>query len=87
VTTVATVPASSTAPRGRVVAAFKRVARGVATRAATVTRRADGTKLGAAGLASIAVGAGAQWGWPVGLMIGGALAVWFASLLPAGGRK
>lgn len=40
--------------------------------------------IGAAGLAATAVGAGAEWGWPVGLMVGGPLAVWFASLLPGG---
>ena len=27
----------------------------------------------AAGVALVAVGAGAQWGWPVGLMVGGGL--------------
>jgi hypothetical protein len=52
--------------------------------AGATARRGGATAIGAAGLASTAVGAGAQWGWPVGLMVAGPLAVWFASLLPGG---
>jgi amino acid permease len=44
------------------------------------------TVLGAAGLASIAVGAGMVY-LPAGFIVGGVLAVWFASLLPGGEGK
>lgn len=86
-TAAATTLTSPTATSGRVVAAFARVARGVAAQATSAARRGGATAIGAAGLASVAVGAGAQWGWPVGLMVGGPLAVWFASLLPGGDRQ
>jgi len=41
--------------------------------------------LGAAGLASVAVGAGMVY-LPAGFIVGGGLAVWFASLLPRGAK-
>jgi hypothetical protein len=86
--TTATAPVPSlAATRGRVAAAVARVARGVVARTVTAARAGGATAIGAAGLTSIAVGAGAQWGWPVGLMVGGPLAVWFASLLPGGDRQ
>lgn len=83
----ATVPTGLTATRGRAVAAFARVARTAAGHTVAAARRGGATLIGVAGLASMAVGAGAQWGWPVGMMVGGPLAVWFASLLPAGDGK
>lgn len=83
-TVATTVPVSPTALCGRVAAASARVARRVTARAAALARAGGASATGAAGLASIAVGAGAEWGWPVGLMVGGPLAVWFASLLPGG---
>jgi hypothetical protein len=83
---VATTPAPSLAANPG-WAALARAARRVGTRAASIAREGAASTLGAAGLAAIAVGAGAQWGWPVGLMVGGPLAVWLASLLPAGERK
>lgn len=81
-----TAPAQAPAPSlsalcGRAMTAFTRGARTAAGRVADSARRGGATLIGVAGLASIAVGAGAQWGWPVGLMVGGPLAVWFASLL------
>lgn len=86
--TAVTEPVSPVATRGRAIAAFARAARERATKVraqlARVTRSHGATALGASGLGSIATGAGAQWGWPVGLMVGGALAVWFASLLGPG---
>lgn len=85
--TTAIAPAGLPATRGRAIAAFARVARTAAGRVAASARRGGATMIGVAGLASLAVGAGAQWGWPVGLMVGGPLAVWFASLLPAGDGK
>jgi hypothetical protein len=81
--TVATAPASLPATRGRATAVFARLARGVAARAATTARRGGATVIGAAGLASVAVGAGMVYR-PAGLIVGGVLAVWFASLLPGG---
>lgn len=36
----------------------------------------------AAGVALAAVGAGAQWGWPVGLMVAGVLMLGLALVLP-----
>ena len=85
--TVTTAPVSPAANGGRAIAAFTRVARSAYDAAASAARKGGATVLGAAGLASIAVGAGAEWGWPVGLMVGGPLAVWFASLLGPGDRK
>jgi uncharacterized membrane-anchored protein len=84
--TVATAPASLPATRGRATAAFARVARGVATRAVTAARTGGASAVGAGGLASIALGAGMVY-LPAGFVVGGALAVWFASLLPGGDRK
>ena len=83
--TAAIAPAttSPTAIAARAIAAFTRTA---VTRVNAMARAGGATVLGAAGLASIAVGAGAEWGWPVGLMVGGPLAVWFASLLPDPGE-
>jgi hypothetical protein len=73
---------ASPAATGRAIAVFARVTRSLVARAASTAQTGGATGIGAAGLLSIAVGAGAQWGWPVGLMVGGPLAVWFASLLP-----
>jgi uncharacterized membrane-anchored protein len=84
VTTV-TAPASLTATRGRAVAAFARLARRAVDRVASAASGAP-TAIGAAGLASIAVGAGMVY-LPAGFIVGGVLAVWFASLLPGGDRK
>lgn len=82
--TTATVTPSLPAIRGW-AAAFVRAARGVAARVASAARAGGATVIGAAGLASIAVGAGMVYR-PAGLIVGGVLAVWFASLLP-GGRQ
>lgn len=79
--TTATTPIPGlTLARRRIAATLTRAAVWVGATA----RRGGATAIGAAGLASTAVGAGAQWGWPVGLMVAGPLAVWFASLLPGG---
>lgn len=84
--TTATAPAPSlAAARGRAIAAFTRVARRVAASAGSAARKGGATALGAAGLASIAVGAGMIYR-PAGLIVGGVLAVWFASLLPGGAK-
>jgi uncharacterized membrane-anchored protein len=83
--TATTAPASLPAVRGRATAAFARVARSLATRAASAARKGGATVLGAAGLASVAVGAGMVY-TPAGLIVGGVLAVWFASLLPGGAK-
>lgn len=84
--TVTTAPASLPAIGARALTAFARAVRSRSARVASVARTGGATVIGAAGLLSTAVGAGAQWGWPVGLMVGGPLAVWFASLLtPNGG--
>ena len=80
----ATAP-SLTAPRGWAITAFTRTARALSRRAGAVVARRGATALGAAGLASVAVGAGMIYR-PAGLIVGGLLAVWFASLLPAGDR-
>ena len=66
-------------PARRTGAAF---ARAVA-HTAVVARRGGASVLGAAGLASVAAGAGMVY-LPAGFIVGGALAVWFASLLPGG---
>lgn len=85
--TTATAPAPSlAATRGRVIAAFTRTAREVTRRAGAVVARRGAAALGVGGLASIAVGAGMVY-LPAGFIVGGALAVWFASLLPAGDRQ
>lgn len=85
--TTVTAPAPSLpAVSGRAIAAFTRVARLLTTRAASAARTGGATVLGAAGLVSIAVGAGMVYR-PAGLIVGGVLAVWFASLLPSGGAK
>lgn len=83
---VTTAPAASLPgiKRGQVAAAIGRHARRISARAVSVARKGGATALGAAGLLSGAVGAGAEWGWPVGLMVACPLAVWFASLLPGG---
>lgn len=90
----ATATPTPDAKRARVIAAFTRTARGFTRLAGAATARFGGSALGAAGLAMTAVGAGAQWGVPVGLMVGGPLTVWLATLLPreatppkAGGAK
>ena len=83
--TATTAPASLPAIGGRATAAFARVARSLATRAASAARRGGATVLGAAGLASVAVGAGMVY-LPAGFIVGGGLAVWFASLLPRGAK-
>lgn len=80
-TTAAPVPGLTIA-RERVRAILTRTA----LQTASVARRGAATTIGAAGLASGAIGAGAQWGWPVGLMVACPLAVWFASLLPSDTR-
>ena len=85
--TVATAPASLAAKRGQATAAFTQYVRARYVAAVVAVRTGGGTVLGAAGLAATAVGAGAQWGWPVGLMVGGPLTVWFASLLAGGASK
>ena len=85
--TTATAPARLPAVRGRATAAaFARVARTIATRAAAFACNRGATVIGAFGLASVAVGAGMVYR-PAGLIVGGVLAVWFASLLPAGGGR
>jgi cation transporter-like permease len=81
--TVTTAPVGLTATGGRAVAAFARGARRAVARVATAARVGGATAIGAAGLASIAVGAGMVY-LPAGFIVGGALAVWFASLLPGG---
>ena len=86
-TTVTMHAPSLAAIRGRAVAAFTRGARSLAVGVTSAARKGGATVVGAAGLALIAVGAGLEWGLPVGLMVGGPLAVWFASLLPAGRRR
>lgn len=78
-------PPSPAATRARAIAAFTRVARATGARLAGAARRGGATVIGASGLASIAVGAGMVY-LPAGLIVGGALAVWFASLLPGGTR-
>lgn len=84
--TTATTPAPSLAvTRGRAIAAFTRTARTLSRRAGAVVAQRGATALGACGLASIAVGAGMVY-TPAGFIVGGVLAVWFASLLPAGDR-
>lgn len=83
--TTATAPASLPAARGRAVAAFVRSARRVVDRLASAARVGGATAIGAAGLVSIAVGAGMIYR-PAGFIVGGILAVWFASLLGPGGK-
>jgi hypothetical protein len=83
--TVTTAPAGLPAPRGRATASFARVVRSFAAWSASAARKGGATVLGAAGLATVAVGAGMIYR-PAGLIVGGVLAVWFASLLPAGDR-
>jgi hypothetical protein len=79
--TAAVVPvsASPAARRGRAIGAFTRA---LAIRTASAVRRGAANALGAAGLVTISVGAGLIY-LPAGLIVGGALAVWFASLLPS----
>ncbi len=83
--TVTTAPASPAAT-GRAIAAFTRVARRVVNRAGSAARTGGATAIGALGLANVALGFGMIYR-PLGFIVGGALAVWFASLLPAGDRK
>ena len=83
--TAVTAPASPPAVSGRAAVAFARAARRVVNRAATAARTGGATAVGAAGLASIAVGAGMVY-LPAGFIVGGGLAVWFASLLPRGAK-
>lgn len=80
--TTATMHASLSAVRGRAAV----LARALAARVVSAARKGGATAVGAAGLASIAVGAGMIY-TPAGFIVGGALAVWFASLLPAGGKR
>jgi hypothetical protein len=82
---VASKPAPSLTSTGRAIAAFTRTARTLSRRAGAVVARRGATVLGAAGLVSIAVGAGMVYR-PAGLIVGGMLAVWFASLLPGGAK-
>jgi hypothetical protein len=77
---------SIAATRGQVAAAFARVARGAAAQAVSAARKGGASAIGASGLASIAAGAGMVY-LPAGFIVGGALAVWFASLLPSGDRQ
>lgn len=81
-TTVAAPLPSLTVARRRAVTAFTHAT----VRAVSIARRGAGTAIGATGLASGAIGAGAEWGWPVGLMVACPLMVWFASLLPSDTR-
>lgn len=81
--TTVTAPASQPATRGRAAAGFARVVRLVVNRFATAARAGGATAIGAAGLASVAVGAGMIY-LPAGFIVGGALAVWCARLLPGG---
>lgn len=98
--TSSTAPVSLSAPRGRAIDAFTRTARGYSRRAVAavarhvgVVSRAAGavagrhgaTAIGAAGLASVAYGAGQVY-TPAGWIVGGALAVVFASRLPDGAK-
>lgn len=78
-TTAAPVPAMAVLRRRAATTLTRATVRAVA-----IAQRGAASTIGAAGLTATAVGAGAQWGWPVGLMVGGPLAVWFASLLPGG---
>jgi hypothetical protein len=80
---VTTVSAPVTVPGVNLQKARAALAHSI-TRSVAVARRGAATVIGAAGLASGAIGAGAEWGWPVGLMVACPLAVWFASLLPSG---
>jgi len=83
VTTVTAPAPSPSAIRGRAIGAY---ARRVATRANAIARAGAASALGVVGLASIAVGAGMVYR-PAGFIVGGALAVWLASLMPSGGAK
>ena len=79
--TAATVPVS-TSPAARRVRAFGAFTRALSDRAVSSARRGAANAIGAAGLVTISVGAGMVY-LPAGLIVGGALAVWFASLLPS----
>lgn len=96
--TSTTAPVSLPASGGRAIAAFTRTARaqlrraGVAVarsageanrRASAMVARRGAAAVGVAGLGSIAYGAGQVY-TPAGWIVGGALAVWFASRLPRG---
>jgi hypothetical protein len=83
--TVTTAPAGLPALRGQAAAALARAAGTFAARVVSIARRGGATALGAAGLASIAVGAGMVY-LPAGFIVGGVLAVWFASLLPSSAK-
>lgn len=84
--TTTTAPVGPLAIRGRAIAAFKRSVRSLAAQAISAVRTGGATALGAAGLASVAIGAGMIYR-PAGLIVGGVLAVWFASLLPSVGDR
>lgn len=80
-TAAVTTLTSPTAMSGRVAAVFARVA----VQVVSAARKGGATAIGAAGLASVAVGAGMVY-LPAGFIVGGGLAVWFASLLPGGAK-
>lgn len=85
-TTVTAVPTPSPTATGRAIAAFTRTARALSRRAGVVVADRGASVLGAAGLGSVALGAGMVYR-PAGFIVGGVLAVWFASLLPPGDRQ
>lgn len=63
----------------------RRAVAGFAARAYAKAKTGAATAVGVAGMGSVAFGVGMVY-LPAGFIVGGALAVWFASLLPAGDR-
>lgn len=76
--------AAATAPP-RIADVIRKAAKRAAVRAYATAKAGAASALGTAGMASVAFGAGLVY-LPAGFVVGGALAIWLASLLPAGDR-
>jgi hypothetical protein len=77
--------ATVAAPQPSLAAAARNLGAKAVARVYAAAKAGAASVIGTAGMVAIAVGAGMVY-LPAGFIVGGVLAVWLASLLPAGER-